>query len=152
MSKKRGYFDLSDACTDLKDADGAAETTISSGKLLGKTLFNTVRFAGTTLLDETIKKVSKDKIKRLESAPQRKEQNKIEKEKEKEIEIEKEKNRIKEVENRKRKRAEKDKAYDEKQQKEQATKEQCPYCLGTRMSDNGKQYCKTCGGTGKAVK
>mgnify|MGYP000526527953 FL=1 len=54
MTKKRGYFDLSDAVDDVSNSFGAKDTAISGAKLLGKGLFNLAKFTVTTGVDSFV--------------------------------------------------------------------------------------------------
>ncbi|WP_111809368.1 hypothetical protein [Aeromonas allosaccharophila] len=56
-----GFFNLSKAFDEVKDAFGAKETAIAGAKLLGKGVVNVAQFAATTGLD-TVLKSSSEKI------------------------------------------------------------------------------------------
>lgn len=54
-----GFFSLSKALSDVKDALGAKDTAIAGIKLLGKGVVNTAQFVATTGVDSVLKAQSK---------------------------------------------------------------------------------------------
>ncbi|MFP6847556.1 MAG: hypothetical protein VCA57_02555 [Pseudomonas sp.] len=64
---KLEYFDLKQATNDIGDALGAKEKSIAGAKLFGKTLFNTILFAGKTAVEKG-KEISEQKEKHFESS------------------------------------------------------------------------------------
>ncbi|ARD39380.1 MULTISPECIES: hypothetical protein [Enterobacterales] len=54
-----GFFNLSDAFDELKDAFGAKDTAVASAKLLGKAAANVAQYAATTGVDNLVKNKSK---------------------------------------------------------------------------------------------
>lgn len=53
-----GFFNLSKALEDVKDAFGAKETIVASAKLLGKGVVNAVEYAATKGVDSALKSQS----------------------------------------------------------------------------------------------
>lgn len=62
-----GFFNLSKAFDEVKDAFGVKETAIAGAKLLGKGVVNVAQYAATTGLDTVLKSSSDQILKRADA-------------------------------------------------------------------------------------